>query len=137
LPRRLFFHIAEIGGTGDHDIFNRLAKHLLCIANDFSQDQSGHVLRAIVPFAKGAHPISIAHVAFYCLCDQTWMNLSDVFCNLTNDNVVFRLEIDDRRSGESVLGVGNNGGPAMLIDVRDARVGCAKINPEHWFRLHH
>jgi hypothetical protein len=26
---------------------------------------------------------------------------------------------------------------AVLNDIRNARVGCAKINPEHWFRLHH
>ena len=69
-------------------------------------------------------------MALYRLHDQIWIDLGGVFGDLTDDNVVRKLKIDDRGGGEGVFGVWGDDRPAMFVDVGNARVGRSKIYPE-------
>ena len=128
---RLALGRSEVGRAGDHDVGDRLAAGGdLGIAHDLAEDERRNVLRAEGLTLVLEDEIRVAHVLLDPRDDPVGLQLGRLLGGVAHDDVVAVEEHHGRRDPLALL-VGDDHRFAVLVHVRDRRVGRSQIDPVH------
>ena len=128
---RLALGGAEIGRAGDHHVGHLLAPQRdLGVAGHLAEDERRDVLRAERLPLVLEDEVGVAHVLLDPRDHAVRLDLGRLLGRVAHDDVV-AVEEDHRRRDPLALLVGDDHRFAVLVHIRDRRVGRSQVDPVH------